>query len=471
MRQVAIAGVAALLSAVLWHVGSGLHPVPGVAFLAPLPVLLVAPSLSTPFAFLSGACAWLGGALWLWPYLTGTVEQPVPATVALLGGSALWFGALVALMSACLRRGRTWSAVIVVPAGWVALEFSLSLLGPFGAWWSIAYTQAEVLPVLQTAAVTGVWGLTFILLLAPSVLAVAANVDRPQRIRLTAMGGMLAVAVAGFGAWRLAAEPRGETVRAGLVAVSQPPAYVPVDSPAGQDMIARVIVEVESLADRGARVVVLPEKAWRADESTLSRLSGPLTEVAVRREIHIVAGLILTRAGRSVNAAIDFPSGAVYAKHHLVPGLEDDLAAGDDFRLVPGEPWALAVCFDLDRPALVRENRRLGATLLLVPALDFTDDHWLHSRMAVVRGVESGMGVARAAQLGELVVSDSRGRVLASARTDITTTASVLADVPLTAERTVYARFGDWFAWVGVGLFVLVLVDLSRRPRRRTEPT
>ncbi|WP_306360150.1 hypothetical protein [Nocardia sp. CC227C] len=110
------------------------------------------------------------------------------------------------------------------------------------------------------------------------------------------------------------------------------------------------------------------------------------------------------------------------------------------------------------------ENRRLGATLLLVPALDFTDDHWLHSRMAVIRGVESGMGVARTAQLGELVASDPRGRVLASARTDLTMTTSVLADIPLTSEPTVYARFGDWSAWTTVGLFVVV-VTLSRRPR------
>ncbi len=55
--------------------------------------------------------------MWLWPYLTGTVAQPVPATVVLLGGSALWFGVLVALMSVLLRHGRAWSAVVAVANG------------------------------------------------------------------------------------------------------------------------------------------------------------------------------------------------------------------------------------------------------------------------------------------------------------------------------------------------------------------
>ncbi|MFC9998266.1 nitrilase-related carbon-nitrogen hydrolase [Nocardia sp. NPDC127526] len=460
MRRVVVVAAAIVSSAALWHFGSGLHPLAGLAFLAPLPVLLLAPRVNGVTAFLAGLLAWLGGQAQMWSYFTVTLEQPAAFTVALLGGSALVFGALVALVRVLLLWERPVLAALVVPAGWVTLEYVLSLVGSTGAWWSIAYTQAEVLPLIQTAAVTGVWGLTFLILLVPAAIAAvtAPATTRAQRIRV---GGGLAVAlvaVTAFGTWRLSAPYDRENVRVGLAAISQPPDYAPVDSADGRDMVARAVAEIERLADRGARVVVLPEKAWRADESSLPLLSGPLSEVAVRRDVHVVAGLVLTRGGTSVNAAIDFPSGVVYAKHYLVPGLEDELTPGTEFQLVPGEPWALAVCFDLDRPNLVRENHRRGATLLLVPALDFTDDHWLHSRMAVVRGVESGMGVARSAQLGELVASDSRGHVLTSVRADISATATALADIPLTESRTVYARFGDWFAWLSVVLFLLAAI-------------
>ena len=47
--------------------------------------------------------------------------------------------------------------------------------------------------------------------------------------------------------------------------------------------------------------------------------------------------------------------------------------------------------------------------MLLVPALDFTGDGWLHSRMALVRGVESGLTVVRAAAYGRLTVTDAGG--------------------------------------------------------------
>lgn len=453
-RRIAIFAVVTVLSAVLWHLGTGLRPLPLLALLAPLPVLLFAPRSSAGAVFLAGSLSRLGGELQFWPYLTETVAQPVSITAALLGTTALAFGGLAVLYRALVLRGYPGAAVLALPAGWVAVEFLFATTGPFGAWWSIAYTQAAVLPLVQTAALTGPWGITFMILLVPAAVAVlaAANSARRHRFRAAGATTALLVAVLLFGWWRLALPPQ-QPVRVGLVAVAQPAEYVPVDSPAGREMIGRVVAEVERLADRGARVVVLPEKAWRADDSTLWVLAEPLAEVAIRRDITVVAGLFLTRGERSVNAAIAYPSGVIYAKHYLIPGLEDELTPGDSWQRVPGTTWALAVCFDLDRPNLVRENRNRGATLLLVPALDFSVDYWLHSRMAVLRGVESGLGVARAPQLGELVASDASGRILASARTDIAVTRTVLADIPTPGGRTFYARFGDWFGWLSVLVF------------------
>ncbi|UGT45441.1 hypothetical protein LTV02_19510 [Nocardia yamanashiensis] len=80
-----------------------------------------------------------------------------------------------------------------------------------------------------------------------------------------------------------------------------------------------------------------------------------------------------------------------------------------------------------------------------------------------MRGIESGVAVARAPQLGELVLSDAGGEILASARTDITVTRSVVATVPLSGERTPYARFGDWFAWLSLALSAVALLFATRR--------
>ncbi|WP_067715883.1 nitrilase-related carbon-nitrogen hydrolase [Nocardia yamanashiensis] len=465
MQRFAVGLIAVLASAGLWWVGWGLHPVPGVAVLAALPVLLLVPRTDARWAFVAAFSALLIGELRWWPYFVETLEQPQAVTVLLLVGSAAVFGAAVLVGRALLVRGRIGLAAVAVPAVWVSFEYLLAAVGPFGAWWSVAYSQAAMLPVVRVAALTGVWGISFAVLLGSSAIAALAapGVFAAQRIRVAVAVLVAVVAAGGFGGWQAARSGTGESVRVGLVGISQPPDFVPVDSPEGRDMIERAVREIDRLADQGAEVVVLPEKAWRADESSLAGLSEALRGVAVRRNIHVVAGLVLTTGETSVNAAIDYPSGVRYAKHYLVPGLEDDLVPGNEFQLAPGRPWALAVCFDLDRPALVRENARRGATLLLVPALDFTDDAWLHSRMAVVRGMESGVAVARAPQLGELVLSDAGGEILASARTDITVTRSVVATVPLSGERTPYARFGDWFAWLSLALSAVALLFATRR--------
>ncbi|MFI9509760.1 hypothetical protein [Nocardia sp. NPDC052566] len=467
MKRYLIVAAAILVSAVLWHFGTGLHPLAGLAVLAPLPVLAIAFRTSASIAFGAGALSWLLGDLQMWSYYRETIQLPPLVGVLMIGGAAVAYGGLVALTRALLRRGRPGLAVLALPAGWVAVEYLLSVGGPFGAWWSVAYTQSDVSLLIQSAALTGPWGITFLVLLVPAAVAVitAPNVTRAQRIRSGSATAVVLLAVAAFGGWRLAMPEEKDSVRVGLVAVAQPEDYVPVGSPEGRDMVTRVVAEVERLADQGARAVVLPEKSWRADESTLPLLSAPLTEVATRRNVHVVAGVALTSGGVVSNAAIDYPSGVRYAKHFLIPGLEDEFTPGTAYRRIPGEPWALAVCFDLDRPGLVRDNQRRGATLLLVPALDFVDDYWLHSRMAIMRGIESGVGIARSPQLGEIVASDARGRIAGSARTDITVTRSVLAVVPVTASGTLYTRLGDWFAWLSLLLVATACAGAALRSR------
>ena len=105
-----------------------------------------------------------------------------------------------------------------------------------------------------------------------------------------------------------------------------------------------------------------------------------------------------------------------------------------------------------------RQYGAKGVSLLLVPAWDFTLDAWLHDRMAVMRGVESGFTIVRAAKQGLLTVSDDRGRILAQRDAATVRFASLLATAPVHHDDTLYDRWGDWFAWLNVaGLIALVL--------------
>jgi apolipoprotein N-acyltransferase len=144
----------------------------------------------------------------------------------------------------------------------------------------------------------------------------------------------------------------------------------------------------------------------------------------------------------------------------MLPAFESQFTVGTE-RTSFDEPsgrWGATICKDMDFPKLSRQYGNDGVGLLLVPAWDFNVDGWLHGRMAILRGVESGFSIARAPKQGILTLTDNRGRVLAEAATNSAPFVSLLARVPVQHESTLYARWGDWFAWVNVAFLALTLL-------------
>ncbi|MET7964693.1 apolipoprotein N-acyltransferase [Micromonospora zamorensis] len=474
--------VATLLSGLLWLGGSGLHPVAALTWLAPIPLILASLRVRQKTACCATILAWSIGQLGMVGYYLGTLRLPVPVVAGVLVlGLGLAVGTVL-LARALLLRGRTVRAVLTVPALWVLGEYAASHLFPDGAWWSLAYTQADVRPVIQLTALTGVWGVTYLLLAVPIALAALLGSARPTLTgRLDRPGPALACLLAlllgagGWSAWSLSRSPDpAEPLTVGLVALRQPEDGLPIDEAPGRDLLARYRARVAGLTARGARIVVLPEKVFAVTDTTLPLLVDALRQIGAQ----VVVGAVLRRAGTASNVALVLgPDGSVttYQKQHLVPGLEEWLTPGDDEVVVDGR-FGVAICKDLDYPGLVRRYRVEGASVLLVPALDFTSDGWLHSRIALVRGVENGLTVVRAAVSGRLTVSDAGGRLLGEATAG---DAEVLVTAaPTTGWGTVYSRTGDWFPFLSLGLLVVCVagarrrtVTFLRRPRADVGPS
>lgn len=438
---------AALSSAVLFHFGTGLHPVAWLTWVAPLPVLLVAARVRGRTAFVLGVVAWGGGQAWLWPYLTGALKMPAPLVGGLVAGTALLFGVAVLVYRGLLVRGRAVLAMVALPAFWVCAEYGMALGAPHGAWWSLAYTQADVPPVVQTASVTGVWGITFLILLAPAAVAALPV----ERVRVIVIAGAVTALALGYGSIRLAHSPEPGVP---IALISTDTSQRKLDSPEGRELAGRYAEAVAEAAERGAELAVLPEKAFEAE-------TVPVAGVG----LEVVTGITLKSGNTATNTALAHPSGARYDKRHLIPGLESDLTPGDRLTFIKGTTLGLIICKDLDFPGLVRAYRRAGATALLAPAWDFGDDAWLHGRMAVVRGVENGLSIARTARRGLLTVSDSRGRILAEARSGAPGMTTLITRLPREGGPTPYTTLGDWAAWTSAALLLLALTGLRRAVR------
>lgn len=463
-------------SAAMLFFGTGVEPLWWATWLAPLPVLLAAQRSSWRMALLLCLGAWMIGGSNLWPYLHGTLGLPVAIALLAIVTPAWHFAVATLLSRALARHGQPWAAVFALPAAWVGADFLDASLSPHGTFGNLAYTQMDNLPVLQIASVTGLWGVDFVLMLFPSALAILLchAATRRWRIGLVVAMTALAAALLSFGHWRLSSSTAGAPLRLALLATDAPAHPLPVQDPAVQDMLAAVEQAIAAASRQRPQLLLLPETILAVDESRSSELRERLQRVATREKVTLVVGIDDRDGDSELNAAWVFPSNGApassYAKHHLLPGFERRYRPGRELLLqdLGDLRWGVAICKDMDFVGLPREYARQGAGLLLVPAWDFKRDGWLHSRMAVMRGIENGYAVARSARNGRITLSDSRGRMLADVASAEARVTSRVLDLVLRAEPTLYARLGDWFAWISLGTALACLLWLWISWRRRS---
>jgi apolipoprotein N-acyltransferase len=465
-----VAGLAAVLSTGLlaWF-GTGLDPWWPLLWFAPLPVLLLATRAPWRSTAVVAVLAWLLGNLNMWHYYHSVLHVPVPIVAFLFAAEALVFLVGVLLFRVLVRGGACWTALLALPATRVSFEYLLNLTSPHGTAGSLAYTQLNFLPVLQLASLTGPWGISFLLLLVPAALAIAWHLGGTRTPALRILGACLSLIglVLLFGAARLAQSPRGPVVKVGLIAsdASQNADLADEGAPTAR-LFERYAAQVAALGARGPQVIVLPEKLGVVvDPDTAS--DELFQALADQTRVSIVVGLIHVSPPLKYNRArVYAPTAPVvnYDKHHLLPPFESKLEAGTRLTLLqqPSGTWGVAICKDMDFTPLSRRYGEAGVGLMLVPAWDFVTDRWWHGHMAVMRGVESGFAVARSAKQGYLTVSDNRGRIVAETTSDSAPFGTLLTEVSAVHEATLYVLWGDWFAWVGLGLLAFALARALR---------
>lgn len=460
-----ITAIAAFASACAFYFGTGLHPIWWLAWLAPFPLLAVSPRLSGPVAFGVSWLAAAAGALNLWRYFHHDLGMPLSVALLILVLTSAAFAFGVCLFRRSAIRGNVFSAALVFPAFWVTYEYLRASTSPHSTALNVAYSQMNFLPVLQVASITGIWGIDFCIFLFPAALAALIAVPaQPGHKKLLAVGvGIFLLAILGFGEWRQHRAP-STAVTVALIASDLPQNTLPTTEEDTMRLLREYAAEAESISAQHPEAIVIPEKIGVVREAYLPSADSLLEAVAARTKAVVVAGVIRRDATTAWNEArVYLPEGSApltYEKHHMLPPFESQFVVGTSRTLLhePSGTWGITICKDMDFPRLSRHYAEDGAGLLLVPAWDFDSDGWLHGRMAILRGVEGGFSIARAPRHGILTVSDDRGRVLAERATNAAPFAVLIAAVPVQHRATLYARLGDWFAWVNIVVLILLAV-------------
>lgn len=477
-RPMLAATLAVLATAALLLVGNGMNPVWPLMWIAFIPVMLLAAE-TTSWRVAAGAAAlslFLGSLTMLY-YLHFILHLPVIAWLIPFSIASLLFAAGVLLFRGLLHRGAVFSAVIALPAFWTVCEYLASFAPANGTAGSLAYTQERFLPILQVASLTGPWGITFLLLLFPSAVVSGLYFRRRRLSQAAPIVGLALAVLAGavlFGAIRLAAPSSQQNVKVGLLDTDT--VVFAKEAPEMQELTKRYAEQAERLAGQGAKIVLMPEKTGLLLDWNTQIVDPILQSVADRTGTTLVIGVLHVVARDSSRdsfneARIYTPNQpiATYDKQHMLPPFESDLTPGTSLTLLPKQavPIGVAICKDMDfiHPAL--DYGRAGIGLLLDPAWDFNIDRSWHGHIAIMRGVEDGYAIAHTAKDGFLTVTDDRGRILGEVRTNSGTFASLLVDVPLHHDQTVFDRYGTWFPWMA-GLLLLAaagqLFTASRVP-------
>jgi apolipoprotein N-acyltransferase len=443
-------------SAVALYFGTGVHPHWWLTWLAPLPLLLIAPRLSLWQAFASSLLSTYAGGLNIWHYLHRVLGIPLVPVVWIIFLPAALFALGVVFFRRCVLRGALLQAGISFPIFWVSYEFLNASTSIHSTAGNLAYSQMNFLPILQIASITGIWGISFCVLLFPTIIAaILAIPDQTQSKKLLAASvGIFFLTVLSFGEWRLHSAQSAPRVEVALLASDLPENMLPTTQDDSLRLLREYAAQANALSSQHVQAIVIPEKISVVLESYRPEVDGLFSDTASRTGATIVVGLIRRDSqGLWNEARIYSPGGTApltYEKHHMLPPFESDFVVGTSRTILhrPSGLWGITICKDMDFPQLSRDYSLDGAGLLLVPAWDFDLDGWWHGRWAILRGVEGGFSIARAPRHGILTVSDDRGRILAERVTSVQPFTTLLAEVPVQHHSTFYSRWGNWFAWL-----------------------
>lgn len=472
----------------------------GVAWLLVAPVIVTAlsraPRAALGWGWLFGTVFFLVLLRWLGYTFRVYSAIPWPVTwlpiVALAAYCGLYVGAFAWAVSWVGRRRAPTLALATAPFLWVTGEWVRAhFLGGF-PWGTLGYSQYLRLPVIQIAELGGVHAVSFVLVAVNA--AVAGCLVLPWRGVLAgaALAGTLLAATLAFGSARLAepARPGEVTVAIMQPSIEQPLKFDPTHASTTlgiyTSLTRRASVEHPDL-------VVWPETATPAPLRRDSRLLDALIVLSRTVKAPLLVGSIdvqdTTPPRLSNSAFLLTEQGIVgrYDKIRLVPFGEfvpltsllgfirgwaefvSELEPGSNAVVFQGPPapFGVVICYEGIFPELVREFVRGGARLMVNMTNDAwfgrTDGPWQHLAMYPFRAVEHRTAVARAANTGVSVFIAPSGQILR--RLPLYRRAVMAERLPLRVGETLYSRFGEWLAYVALGVSVGTLVASARRQR------
>ena len=485
----AVAVLLASLSGVLTVLPMLVEPLWPLAWIGLAPLFVALRGVSAARAFVLGW--WMEtlmyglGTYWLVNTMVDFGHIPLPLSLVFFVVVATANGVRMGLFACWVRKTQSrdrswWHSLLLPPLAFVALDFLFPRVFP----WYLGFLQYPALPLIQIADLTGIHGVSFILVLS-GVGAAAFVRTRPTawnsgHFRTALAVGCVLLLQLGYGLWRapqvVEAIQQAESIR---VALLQPNLGI-VESGNRTTRRERLGLLSEMSAAALAQqpdLVIWPESAYpyalSSREQSFFLPAGHTNEVP-----WLIGGMAyedrddgrllfnstwLVAPGQRLVGRYDkhvlLAFGEYVPMQRYLPILGRISPAIGNF--TPGDgPRTLAlpagvsigplICYEDIMPQPARLAVRNGAQVLV----NLTNDMWFgptrapfqHRNAAAFRAVENRRSLVRVTNTGVTSVINAVGRE--EAALSIYQRGTLVHDVGALQMPTVYQRFGDWFAWL-----------------------
>ena len=430
---------------------------------------------------------------------------------------SLLYGGLFGLGLNWIRQRTGLSPSLVAPALWVTLEYARANASFLSApWMLLAHSQYLHPSLMQITSWTGVYGLTFLIVLVNAALAEAIQYARRRPSGSSASSavsefplssvtaaGMLLIATILYGLFIISQEVEGERFSIGVLQGNVP--YLRKWDPSSRQRILARYSELTREAARAAPTLIIwPETAVPGDVQNDPGLQQKLGLLAVETKAYLLVGSAENRkftkskiVRRSYNSMVLFsPEGKVtgsYRKLRLVPFGEyeplegivkwpkalvsamDHFFPGDEFTLFTAgaATFGATICWENTFPDLFRQFVKRGAQFMI----NATDEGLFGNTaasdqllaMSTFQAVMNRVAIARSANMGISAFIDPFGRITARLQGPRQKTlfedGILISAVPLSKEKPFYTRFGDVFAYLQFIVSGLLLSYAGMRGR------
>jgi len=401
---------------------------------------------------------------------------------------ALYYGVFALVINVCSSRLQL-PLYLTAPPLFVLLEFIRAKVFTGFPWELLGYSQYNFLPLIQIADITGVYGVSFILVLINSVTAEILK----KRFRFTGRLKTVFVIACAFvgliltyGAVKLShGNKEGSLFRASIIQGN-----ISVKEKRSKDLKTAqgIIDKYGEMTTRALAyhpdVILWPETAMPFVYGVDRKSSESLLDFQKRLGVPILLGTISSSNNSSSNSNQTYSNSALllqdgnltgmYNKVKLVPfgeyvpgGLKlgkivdnFDFLSGDRTKVfdLNGVKFSVLICYEIIFPEISRNFVANGARVLFTISNDAwfgnTSAPYQHFSMAVFRAIENRVPLVRAANTGVSGFIDESGRVIKMG--DIFSQEIYTGEVVSGKGNTFYNRYGDVFVYACIIYMILI---------------